>query len=84
MAWYEKKERNERGCSSWLSYSFIQELENAPTSIAMFLVEYVRRDEGRSPVLVITYQQDFRRLLFDRRGPKNALVMWATAKPNSR
>ena len=44
-------------------------------------------DEGRSPVLVITYQQDFRRFLFyrraRRRGPKNALVMHATAKPKN-
>ena len=48
----------------------------------MFLIEYVM--EGRSPVLVITYQQDFRRFLYCRRGLKNALVMWATAKSNSK
>ena len=61
---------------------FIQELENAPTSKAMFLIEYVM--EGRSPVLVITYQQDFRRFLYCRRGSKINMTGRATAKPNTK
>ena len=61
---------------------FIQELENAPTSKAMFLIGYAM--EGRSPVLVITYQQDFRRFLYCRRGPKINMTGRATAKPNSK
>ena len=46
----------------------IQELENAPTSKAMFLIEYAM--EGRSPVLVITYQKDFSFLKGTAEGPK--------------
>jgi hypothetical protein len=52
-----------------LTGGFIQELENAPTSIAMFLIEYAM--EGRSPVLVITYQQDFSFLKGTAEGPKS-------------
>ena len=47
---------------------FIQELENAPTSKAMFLIEYVM--EGRSPVLVITINKILDDFSIAAEGPK--------------
>ena len=47
---------------------FIQELENAPTSKAMFLIEYAM--EGRCPVLVITYNKILDDFSIAAEGPK--------------